>query len=77
MHLVENGNIKLESIFSLIKNFDNVKHNNHTQFNKCCKMAVSFKLNNADFPPLSFSSIISKSCFFVSVSLRHANACNS
>ena len=34
VHLVENGDFKLAgSIFSLIKNFDNVKHNNHIQFN--------------------------------------------
>ena len=30
VHLVENGNLKLaESIFSLIQNIDNIKHNNH------------------------------------------------
>ena len=30
VHFVENGNLKLvEPIFSLIKNFDNAKHNNH------------------------------------------------
>ena len=50
VHLEENGNCKLaESSFSLIKNFDNVKHNNHTQFNKSYKLAVCFKLKNADF----------------------------
>ena len=33
VHLVKNGNFKLAgSIFCLIKNFDNVKHNNHIQF---------------------------------------------
>ena len=52
VHLAENENLKLkESIFSLVKNFDNVGHNNHIQFNKSYKMAVSFKLNNVDFPP--------------------------
>ena len=40
-HLVENGNLKLaKSIFRLIENFDNVKHNNHIQFNKSYKMIV-------------------------------------
>ena len=68
IHLVENGNLKLaESIFSLIENFDNVKHNNHVQFNKSYKMAVSLKINNADFPPLSFPAF-SKSCLSVCVS---------
>ena len=38
VHFVKNGNFKLAgSIFSLIKNFDNVKHNNHIQFNKSYK----------------------------------------
>ena len=55
VYLVEKGNLKLaESIFSLIKKFANVKQNNHIQFNKSYKMAVSFKLNNAGFPPLSY-----------------------
>ena len=62
VHLVENGNLKVaESIFSFINNFDKIKHNIHIQFNKSCKMAVSFKLNNADFPPLSFPNL-SVSC---------------
>ena len=39
-------------------------------------MAVSFKLNNADFPPLSFSNS-SKSCSSVSLSLPYVTACNS
>ena len=53
--LVENVNLKLaESIFSFISHFNNIKHNNHIQFNKSYKMAVLFKLNNSDFPPLSF-----------------------
>ena len=39
-------------------------------------MAVSFKLNNADFPPLSFP-IFSKSCFPVSVSILYVTACSS
>ena len=39
-------------------------------------MAVSFKLNNTDFPPLSVSNF-SKSCFSVPMSLLYASACNS
>ena len=39
-------------------------------------MAVPFKLNDADFPPLCFPNF-SKSCSFVSLSLRYATACNS
>ena len=77
VHLVEKGNFKLAGLISsLTKNFDNVKHNNHIQFNKPYKMAVSFKLNNADFPPLSFPNF-SKSCFSVSLSLPYAAAYNS
>ena len=71
VHLVQNGNFKLaRSIFSLIKNFDNVKRNNHIQFNKSYKMAVSSKLNNADFPPLYFPNLF-KSCSSVSLSLPY------
>ena len=77
VHLVENGNLKVaESIFSFINNFGNIKHNKHIQFNKSCKMAVSFKLNNADFPPLYFPNL-SMSCSFVPLSLPYATACNS
>ena len=66
VHLVENGNFKLAgSIFSLIKNFDNVKHNNHNQFIKSCKTAVSFKLSNVGFPSLSFPNF-SESCCSIS-----------
>ena len=39
-------------------------------------MAVYLKLNNADFPPLSFPHF-SQSCSSVSLSLLYANACNS
>ena len=46
------------------------------QFNKSYKIAVSFKLNNTDFPPLSFPDF-SKSCSSVSLSLPYATACNS
>ena len=38
---VKNENLKLaESIFSLIENIDNIKLNNHVQFNKSDKMIV-------------------------------------
>ena len=75
--LVENGNLKLaESIFSFINNFDNIKHSNHIQFDKSYKMAVLFKLNNADFSPLSFPNF-SKSCSSVPLPLPYASACNS
>ena len=58
--------LKSQSIFSLIKNFYNVKHNNHIQFNISYKMAVSFKLINVDFPSIFFSNISkSYSRFFV------------
>ena len=52
------------TIFSLTANFDNVKHNNHIRFDKSHKMAVSFNLNNAGFPPLSFP-IFCRFCFSV------------
>ena len=77
VHLAENGSLKLaESIFSFINNFDNIKHNNHIQFNKSYKMAVSFKLHNADFPRSSFPNF-SKSCFSVPLSLPYASTRNS
>ena len=44
VHLVKNGNLKLaEPTLSFINNFDNIKHNNHIQFNKSYGMAVLFK----------------------------------
>ena len=77
VHLVKNGNLKLaESISSFTNNFDNIKHNNHIQFDKFYKMSVSFKLNNADFPPLYFPNIC-KSCSSVPMSLPYLSACNS
>ena len=76
VHLVENGNLKVaESIFSFINNFDKIKHNIHIQFNKSCKMAVSFKLNNADFPSLSFPNL--SVMLLRSFSLPYATTCNS
>ena len=41
VNLVENQNLELaESILSFIKNFDNVKHDNHIQFNESYKTAL-------------------------------------
>ena len=77
VHLVEQGNLKLaESIFSSIENCNGVTCNNQKQFLMSYKMAVSFKLNNSDFPPLSFSTV-SKPVSFVPVSLSFATACRS
>ena len=77
VHLVEQGNPKLaESIFSSIENCNGVACNNQKQFLMSYKMAVSFKLNNSDFPPLSFSTV-SKPVSFVPVSLSFATACRS
>ena len=51
VHLVGKGNLKLaESIFSSIKNCNDVTCNKHKQFLTPYKMAVSFKLKNFDFP---------------------------
>ena len=41
-----------------------------------CKMTASFKLNNSDFPSLSFSTV-SKPVSFVPVSLSFATECRS
>ena len=70
------GNCYSELIFSLIKNFDNITHNNDIQFDKSYRMTVYFKQNNTVFFPLSFPNF-SKSCFSVSLSLLYATACNS
>ena len=77
VHLVEQRNLKLaESIFSSVENCNDVPCNNQKTFLMSCKMAVSFKLNNSDFPPLSFSTV-SKPVSFVPVSLSFATACRS
>ena len=77
VHLVEQGNLKLaESIFSSIENCNGVTCDNLKKFLMSYKMAVSFKLNNSDFPPLSFSTV-SKPVSFVPVSLSFATACRS
>ena len=72
--LVEKGNLKwAESIFRSIKNCNDVTCSKHKQFLASYKMAVSFKLNNFDFPPLS-SSAVSKPVSFVTASLSFATA---
>ena len=52
LHLVEKGNLKLaESIFNSTEVSNDVICRNHNnKFSKSNKMAVSFKLNNTDFP---------------------------
>ena len=74
VHLVEKGNLKLaESIFSSTENWNGVTCNRHKQLLIFYKMAVSFKLNNFDFPPQSFSTV-SKPVFSVLASLSFATA---
>ena len=78
VHLVEKGNLKLaESIFSSIGNCNRVTCNKQKQFLISYKMAVSFKLNSFDFPPLSFSTVSAKPVFSVPASLLFAAACRS
>ena len=73
LHLVEKGNLKLaESIFNSIEVSNDSNHNN--KFSKSYKMAVSFKLNNAEFPPLPFPST-SKPVSSISASLPFITAC--
>ena len=74
---MDQRNLKLaESIFSSIENCNDVPCNNQKKFLMSYKMAVSFKSNNSDFPPLSFSTV-SKPVSFVPVSLSFATACRS
>ena len=74
LHLVEKGNLKLaESIFSSIKICNDFNCNKHKQFLTSYKVAVSFKLNNFDFPLLS-SSTVSKPVSSVRASLSFATA---
>ena len=55
LHLVQKGNLKLaESIFNSIEVSNDSNHNN--RFSKSYKMAMLFKFNNAEFPPLPFPS---------------------
>ena len=73
LHLVEKGNLKLaESIFNSIEVSNDSNHNN--KFSKSYKMSVSFKLNNAEFPPLPFPST-SKPVSSISSSLPFITAC--
>ena len=73
LHLVQKGNLKLaESIFNSIEVSNDSNHNN--KFSKLYKMAVSFKLNNAEFPPLPFPST-SKPISSISASLPFTTPC--
>ena len=73
LHLLEKGNLKLaESIFNSIEVSNDSNHNN--KFSKSYKMAVSFKLNNAEFPPLPSPST-SKPVSSISPSLPFITAC--
>ena len=76
LHLVEKGYLKLaESIFNSIEvSNDFICRNHNNKFNNSYKMAVSFKLNNADFPPLPFPSA-SKPVSYISASLPFITAC--
>ena len=77
LHLVEKGHLKLvESIFTSIEVSNDNICSNHNKFSKSYKMAVSFKLHNADFSPLSFPSA-SKPVSSVSASLPFITACKS
>ena len=74
LHLVEKENLKLaESIFNSIEVSNEIICSNHNEFSKLYKMAVSFKLNNTDLPPLTFPSA-SKSVSSVSASLPFITA---
>ena len=66
LHLIQKGNIKLSG--SIIKttedenvgqntHYNEMKNDKHNQFTKTYKMTVSFKLSNADFPPLVNSTV--------------------
>ena len=68
IHLVKKGNLKLAE-YSVQRH-----HLKHKQFLISYKMAVSFKLNNFDFP---IFSTVSKPIFSVPTSLSFAIACRS
>ena len=70
LHLVEKGDLKLAgSIFNSIEvSNDFICRNHNNKFSKSYKMAVSFKLNNSDFPPLTLPSA-SKPVSSISASL--------
>ena len=74
LHLIQKGNIKLsESIITATEDrnigqnthFNKMSNKKHNQFIKTYKMAASFKLNHADFPPL-LNSTVSKPVSYVS-----------
>ena len=74
LHLIQKGNIKpSESIIAAREDanigekslFNEITNKKHNQIMKTCKMAVSFKLNHTDFPPL-LNSTVSKPVFPVS-----------
>ena len=76
LHLIQKGNIKLsESIITATEDrnigqnthFNKMSNKKHNQFIKTYKMAASFKLNHADFPPL-LNSTVSKPVSYVSSS---------
>ena len=53
IHLVEKGNSELsKSLRKSIEDFYDTGNINHNQLTKSYKIAVSFVLSNADFPPL-------------------------
>ena len=85
LHLIQKGNIKLSgSIITATEDtnigqnthFNKISNKKHNQFIKTYKMAVSFKLNHADFPPL-LNSTISKPVSSVSSSLSCTTASRS
>ena len=85
LHLIQQGNIKLsESIITAKEDtnigqntyFNKMSNKKNNQFIKTYKMAVSFKLNHAYFPPL-FNSTVSKPVSSVSSSLSCTTASRS
>ena len=88
LYLIQKGNIKLsESIITATEDrnigqnthFNKMSNKKHNQFIKTYKIAASFKLNHADFPPLlnaTFSkpvSYVSPSLSFTTVSRSFSN----
>ena len=85
LHLIQEGNIKLsESIITAREgrnigqntHFNKMSNKKHNQFIKTYKMAASFELTHADFPPL-LNSTVSKSVSYVSSSLSFTIASRS
>ena len=65
LHLIQKGNIKLSESIITATEYPNIGQNTffnkmtnkkHNEFMKTYKMAVFFKLNHADFPPLPNST---------------------